>query len=57
MKRAAPKLRIRMLVDHDWRVPGKPSWIAFRADREYPVTQAQHDAMVPAYAVRVNGNR
>jgi len=58
MKRATPKIRILMTVDHDWKVPGKRSWIAFRAGREYPVTQAQHDDLVPAYAVRItNGNR
>lgn len=56
MKRATPKLRIRMTVDHDWKVPGRRSWVAFKAGREYAVTQAQFDDMAGMYEV-VNGNR
>lgn len=58
MRRATPKIRVRMIRDHDWRVPGKRAWISFRAGKEYPVTQAQHDALVPNYAVRItDGDR
>lgn len=58
MRKSKPKLLVRMTVDHDWKVPGKRSWFAFKAGKEYPVTQAQFDDLVPVYAVRItNGNR
>ena len=50
VRKSTPKLVIHMTVDHDWPVPGKRAWIAFKAGREYPVTKAQFDDLVPVYA-------
>jgi len=56
VRKSTPKTRVRMNVDHDWPVPGKRSWIAFKAGKEYPVTQKQADDMAGLYEV-VSGNR
>ena len=56
VRKSTPKLVVRMLVDHDWPVPGKRAWLSFKAGREYPVTRAQFDDMAGLYEV-INGNR
>lgn len=60
VRRAEPKNRIRMLVDHDWPVPGKRAWLSFRAGREYSLTMTQAEQMRGLYEVMPgdrNGNR
>lgn len=55
VKKSTPKRTVRMLVDHDWKVPNRPAWIAFKAGQEYALTQVQFDGMVGLYEV-VGGN-
>lgn len=56
VKKSTPKITIRMTVDHDWKVPRRRAWVSFKAGVEYQVTQAQRDALVPDYAVIVDGD-
>ena len=56
VRKSTPKIRALMLVDHDWPVPGKRAWLAFKSGRVYNMTRTQADDMAGLFE-EINGNR